>query len=231
MSTLAGRKILVVGAGTRPSDDPDAPVGNGRAIAVLAARAGASVACADSNGDSAQYTADLVRAEGQDAAGDRGRRVGPRGVRVARARRNRRNGGSRRHCLERRDRGRRRVDEHDRGPVGFGECGERARSLPRVPSGEEPPPARLVDRVHLLGRRSPARQSDCGLRHDQGGAARAVTPRRGRVRQPRHSRRTSCAPVSSTRHSDAPLPEAGRRATRRPCRSVGRAPRGRSPRP
>ena len=37
---LEGRKILVVGAGTRPTDDPDAPPGNGRAISVLAAREG-----------------------------------------------------------------------------------------------------------------------------------------------------------------------------------------------
>ena len=28
---LAGRRILVVGAGTQRSDDPEAPVGNGRA--------------------------------------------------------------------------------------------------------------------------------------------------------------------------------------------------------
>ena len=44
---LEGRRILVVGAGTRPSDDPDAPIGNGRAISVLAAREGAAVVCAD----------------------------------------------------------------------------------------------------------------------------------------------------------------------------------------
>ena len=44
---LEGRKILVVGAGTRSSGDPDAPPGNGRAISVTAAREGATVACAD----------------------------------------------------------------------------------------------------------------------------------------------------------------------------------------
>ena len=37
----------MVGAGTQPSDDPDAPIGNGRAIAVTAAREGASVVCVD----------------------------------------------------------------------------------------------------------------------------------------------------------------------------------------
>jgi NAD(P)-dependent dehydrogenase (short-subunit alcohol dehydrogenase family) len=65
---LAGRKILVVGAGTRPSPgDDDAPVGNGRAIAVVAARAGATVTCADIDGDAAAFTAALVEAEGAAA--------------------------------------------------------------------------------------------------------------------------------------------------------------------
>ena len=44
---LTGRRVLVVGAGTRPSPEPDPPIGNGRAISVLAAREGAAVACAD----------------------------------------------------------------------------------------------------------------------------------------------------------------------------------------
>ncbi len=61
---LAGRRVLVVGAGTRPSDDPDAPIGNGRAISVLAAREGAAVACADVDRDAAAETARLVEAEG-----------------------------------------------------------------------------------------------------------------------------------------------------------------------
>jgi NAD(P)-dependent dehydrogenase (short-subunit alcohol dehydrogenase family) len=64
---LAGRRVLVVGAGTRPSDDPDAPPGNGRAIAVLAAREGAAVACADKHRAAAEITAELVRAEGSAA--------------------------------------------------------------------------------------------------------------------------------------------------------------------
>ena len=64
---LAGRTVLVVGAGTRPSDDEDAPVGNGRAIAVTAAREGAHVVCADRDGASAEATAGLVRAEGAPA--------------------------------------------------------------------------------------------------------------------------------------------------------------------
>jgi NAD(P)-dependent dehydrogenase (short-subunit alcohol dehydrogenase family) len=64
---LAGRRVLVVGAGTRPSPDPDAPVGNGRAIAILAAREGASVVCADRDQAAAEVTAELVRAEGARA--------------------------------------------------------------------------------------------------------------------------------------------------------------------
>ena len=61
---LAGRRVLVVGAGTRPSPDPDPPLGNGRAISVLAAREGAAVACADRDAGAAEATAALVRAEG-----------------------------------------------------------------------------------------------------------------------------------------------------------------------
>ncbi|HUR79080.1 MAG TPA: SDR family NAD(P)-dependent oxidoreductase [Acidimicrobiales bacterium] len=64
---LAGRRIMVVGAGTRLTDDPDAPVGNGRAIAMLAAREGAAVACVDVNADAAAATASLITAEGGKA--------------------------------------------------------------------------------------------------------------------------------------------------------------------
>jgi NAD(P)-dependent dehydrogenase (short-subunit alcohol dehydrogenase family) len=60
---LAGRRILVVGAGTRPSPEPDPPLGNGRAISVLAAREGAAVACADRDAEAAAATAALVRDE------------------------------------------------------------------------------------------------------------------------------------------------------------------------
>ena len=60
---LEGRRVLVVGAGTRASDDPDAPIGNGRAISVLAAREGAAVACADMDVDAATETARRIEAE------------------------------------------------------------------------------------------------------------------------------------------------------------------------
>jgi NAD(P)-dependent dehydrogenase (short-subunit alcohol dehydrogenase family) len=64
---LEGRRVLVVGAGTRPSDEDDPPIGNGRAISVLAAREGASVACADLDSHAAAETARLVRREGATA--------------------------------------------------------------------------------------------------------------------------------------------------------------------
>lgn len=64
---LDGRTVLVVGAGTQPSDDDDAPVGNGRAIAVTAAREGAQVVCVDRDAGAAEQTAGLVTAAGGDA--------------------------------------------------------------------------------------------------------------------------------------------------------------------
>ena len=61
---LSGRRILVVGAGSQPCDDPDPPVGNGRAISVLAAREGARVACADVSERAARDTLELVEKAG-----------------------------------------------------------------------------------------------------------------------------------------------------------------------
>jgi NAD(P)-dependent dehydrogenase (short-subunit alcohol dehydrogenase family) len=64
---LTGRRIVVVGAGTRPSPDPEVTVGNGRAIAVLCAREGADVACVDINEEAAKFTADLCITEGSES--------------------------------------------------------------------------------------------------------------------------------------------------------------------
>jgi NAD(P)-dependent dehydrogenase (short-subunit alcohol dehydrogenase family) len=61
---LWGRKILVVGAGTQPSDEPHPPPGNGRAIALLCAREGAAVACADKNEAAARDTQLRITATG-----------------------------------------------------------------------------------------------------------------------------------------------------------------------
>lgn len=65
---LHQRKVLVVGAGTRPTPDGDPDLmGDGRAIAVVAARAGATVTCADIDPQAAAATAALVEAEGTTA--------------------------------------------------------------------------------------------------------------------------------------------------------------------
>lgn len=76
VARLKEKSILVVGAGQTSvvdddasAEDGSAPVGNGRAIAVLAAREGAAVICADINLVSAQETVDIVSSEpGQAAA-------------------------------------------------------------------------------------------------------------------------------------------------------------------
>ncbi|MDV3136494.1 SDR family oxidoreductase [Mycobacterium sp. 29Ha] len=64
---MLGRRVAVVGAGTRDSEDPDAPIGNGRAIAVLCAREGADVACVDVDREGAERTSDLCEQEGTRA--------------------------------------------------------------------------------------------------------------------------------------------------------------------
>jgi NAD(P)-dependent dehydrogenase (short-subunit alcohol dehydrogenase family) len=67
VTRLVGRRLLVLGGGTQHSDDPDAPMGNGRAISVDAAAEGAAVVVADRDGAAAEATADLVRASGGTA--------------------------------------------------------------------------------------------------------------------------------------------------------------------
>jgi NAD(P)-dependent dehydrogenase (short-subunit alcohol dehydrogenase family) len=64
---LAGRRILIVGGGQQDHGLEDPPMGNGRATSVLCAREGAAVVVADIDGDSAEVTAELARAEGGDA--------------------------------------------------------------------------------------------------------------------------------------------------------------------
>jgi NAD(P)-dependent dehydrogenase (short-subunit alcohol dehydrogenase family) len=64
---LEGRRIVVVGAGTRATNDPDAPMGNGRAIAIRAAREGASVVCVDRDETAAGETRRQITEEGGQA--------------------------------------------------------------------------------------------------------------------------------------------------------------------
>jgi len=62
---LTGRKLLVVGAGQRPTPPGEnVPVGNGRAISLLAAREGAQVACVDISAEAVQATAAQIESEG-----------------------------------------------------------------------------------------------------------------------------------------------------------------------
>ena len=56
---LTGRRILVVGGGQMDIGEPDTPIGNGRAMCVLFAREGATVAVADRDAASAAATVAL----------------------------------------------------------------------------------------------------------------------------------------------------------------------------
>jgi NAD(P)-dependent dehydrogenase (short-subunit alcohol dehydrogenase family) len=64
---LTGRRVLVVGAGQLTYDLEDPPIGNGRAISLLCAREGATVACADRDLASAEETVRRITDEGGTA--------------------------------------------------------------------------------------------------------------------------------------------------------------------
>ena len=64
---LMGRRIIVVGAGQRTIVDEDPPIGNGRAMSVLFAREGATVACIDVNKEAADGTVGQITSEGGKA--------------------------------------------------------------------------------------------------------------------------------------------------------------------
>lgn len=61
---LAGRRILVVGAGQQSYGIEEAPIGNGRAISVLCGREGAKIAAADVDAQAAAQTVAQLDAEG-----------------------------------------------------------------------------------------------------------------------------------------------------------------------
>lgn len=61
---LDGRRIIVVGAGQRLTEDEHPPIGNGRAIAVLFAREGARVACIDISREAVEETCKQITSEG-----------------------------------------------------------------------------------------------------------------------------------------------------------------------
>jgi NAD(P)-dependent dehydrogenase (short-subunit alcohol dehydrogenase family) len=64
---LSGKTALIFGGGQAPSDDPNAPVGNGRATARTFAREGAQVLVADRSIAAAQLVADEIIAAGGSA--------------------------------------------------------------------------------------------------------------------------------------------------------------------
>src|SRR3954466_3795918 len=67
---LAGRRILVVGGGQSDHGLDDPPIGNGRAMSVLCAREGATVAVGDRDFDSASATAAMIGPQATVALGD-----------------------------------------------------------------------------------------------------------------------------------------------------------------
>ncbi|HRO59801.1 MAG TPA: SDR family oxidoreductase, partial [Burkholderiaceae bacterium] len=67
---LRGRRIVVVGAGQRPIPEAEPPVGNGRAISLLFAREGASLACVDISREAVEATCASVEAEGGKAVSE-----------------------------------------------------------------------------------------------------------------------------------------------------------------
>jgi NAD(P)-dependent dehydrogenase (short-subunit alcohol dehydrogenase family) len=64
---LRDHRVLVIGAGTRPTNYEEPPLGNGRAIAITAARQGATVVCADVDEAAATETVRMIEAEGGTA--------------------------------------------------------------------------------------------------------------------------------------------------------------------
>lgn len=64
---LPGRRVIVVGAGQRRIPDERAPIGNGRATALLFAREGASLACIDLMREPLEETCTAVREAGGQA--------------------------------------------------------------------------------------------------------------------------------------------------------------------
>jgi NAD(P)-dependent dehydrogenase (short-subunit alcohol dehydrogenase family) len=66
-SRMAGRRVLVVGAGQGSYHQENQPIGNGRAISELLAREGAKVVCADYDKAAADETVESIKAAGGDA--------------------------------------------------------------------------------------------------------------------------------------------------------------------
>ena len=64
---MAGRRVVVVGAGQTEYDLEDQPIGNGRAISMLLAREGARVVAVDRDAAAAERTVELISDAGGEA--------------------------------------------------------------------------------------------------------------------------------------------------------------------
>ncbi len=64
---LSARRVLVLGGGQMDIGEADTPIGNGRAMSILFAREGASVAVADRDAKSAGATVAMIKREGNKA--------------------------------------------------------------------------------------------------------------------------------------------------------------------
>jgi NAD(P)-dependent dehydrogenase (short-subunit alcohol dehydrogenase family) len=64
---MAGRRVIVIGAGQTDYGIAEQPVGNGRAISILVAREGARVVAVDCNAAAADETVALIESAGGDA--------------------------------------------------------------------------------------------------------------------------------------------------------------------
>jgi NAD(P)-dependent dehydrogenase (short-subunit alcohol dehydrogenase family) len=67
LGRMAGRRILVVGAGQRQVPDQDPPIGNGRAISRVLGREGAKVVCLDASKEAAERVQREIESEGGTA--------------------------------------------------------------------------------------------------------------------------------------------------------------------
>ena len=229
---LAGRTVLVVGAGTQPSEEDDAPVGNGRAIAVTAAREGAEVVCVDrvaeaADGDGRRSSAPRAATPRSWSATSPTRRDCTAIVGAAAEAGGRPLHGVVLNVGIGRGGG---LAEHVSTPTGTrcspSTCGATSWSPGRrrrhMPEGGA---FVFVSSVAGLqpGSRSPAYDAS------KAGMHRPQPPRRPRERPPRRAVQRRSPRASSTPRSAATPPRAGRRGGARPCRSAARARAGRWP--
>ena len=217
----------MIGAGTQPSRDPDAPVGNGRAIAVRAAAGGRVRDLRRSRrgrgrGNVApDHRGRWKSRRGRGRRHDRGR-LPPGGLRRARAFA-RRSGPERGHRFR-----------HGRGGHVHRRLGQDVRPQPARPLHAGAPrlgdPVRQRgDRVRGVGGGPPARQPHSRLRRIEGGSHRTQPSRGGRRCPSRHPGQRARARPDRHPARARRAPPGVRRVPDHPCRWAGRARGGRWP--